>query len=263
MKPSHYSSPHGIRIAYHYTPGKTERVGLPGVVFLGGFRSNMNGIKARYLEQICKRHGQAYLRFDYSGHGCSSGTFEDGTIGSWAQDATDIIDHIFGQHAVILVGSSMGGWIALRLLLNRTVPIRGIIGIAAAPDFTRDIWHRMSRQDRKILARNGYLEIPSDYTQEPYRISRTLLEDGEQQSVLSKTCTIQVPLVLIHGKQDTDISWKKADDTASVFNGPGTRVILVESGDHRLSEPENLRLIENELTTLSNLDISKDQCRTE
>ncbi|MCB1948307.1 MAG: alpha/beta hydrolase [Burkholderiales bacterium] len=253
MPPDYFNSPHGTRIAYRYTPGKSERNTLPGVVFLGGFRSDMDGTKACYLEQVCMRNGQAYLRFDYGGHGYSSGTFEDGTIGSWKQDAADIIDHIFGQRDVVLAGSSMGGWIALRLLLERSTHIKGVVGIAAASDFTRDIKNRISLQQQAILERKGYLELPSDYAEVPYTITRALLEDGEQQAVLNKAHTIDVPLVLIHGKQDTDVPWIKACDTAAAFNGPDTRVILIEKAGHRLSEPENLQVIANELANIHRL----------
>ena len=246
----YYQSPNGTRIAYHYTPNKTIQ-NIPGVVFLGGFCSNMDGIKARHLEQVCTQNGQAYLRFDYSGHGKSDGKFENGTIGSWTQDANDIINHIFGKQPVILVGSSMGGWIALRLLLNRSITIKGIIGIAAAPDFTLDIKKQMTPHDSQKLENNGYLERPSDYAHTPYIYTRTLLEEGKQQAILDKTHTVDVPIILIHGKQDTDVPWKKAYDTASVFNGPDTRVILVEKANHRLSEPENLHIIKAELTKIS------------
>ena len=253
MPPCYYRSPHGTRIAFHYTPGMSGRNSLPGVVFLGGFRSDMNGTKARHLEQFCARNGQAYLRFDYSGHGRFGGAFENGTIGSWTQDATDIIDHVFEQRAVILAGSSMGGWIALRILLDRPARVYAVIGIAAAPDFTRDIKNRMTPSDHEMLERNGYVEIPSDYAQNPYIFTRSLLKDGEQQAVLDSTYHIQVPLVLIHGRQDTDVPYKKAGDTASAFKGPNTRVILIEQAGHRLSEPENLRVIETELIRVSGL----------
>ncbi|SEN46924.1 Pimeloyl-ACP methyl ester carboxylesterase [Nitrosomonas marina] len=251
MSLSYYDSPHGTRIAYCFTPGKTDRDTSPGIVFLGGFRSDMNGTKARFLEQICAQSGQSYLRFDYGGHGSSSGVFEQGTVGSWKQDAVDIIDHVFAQRGVVLVGSSMGGWIALRLLLERLVQVKGVIGIAAAPDFTRDIKNRMTSPERASLTRNGYLELPSAYAETPYIVTRALLEDGERQAVLDKVHEIQVPLVLIHGKQDADVSWKKARDTATAFKGPDTRVLLIDEAGHRLSKPENLRVIANELARIS------------
>ena len=246
----YYQSPNGTRIAYHYTSGKTIKNTL-GVVFLGGFCSNMDGIKARHLEQVCTQNGQAYLRFDYSGHGKSDGKFENGTIGLWIQDATDIISYIYGKQPVILIGSSMGGWIALRLLLNRSIPIKGIIGIAAAPDFTRDFENQITPQDHQKLANDGYLKRPSNYAHTPCIYTHTLLEEGKQQTILNKIHTVHVPIVLLHGKQDTDVPWKKAYDTASAFNGPDTRVILIEKGDHRLSKPENLHIIEAELTKIS------------
>jgi len=260
MSPSYYHSPHDVRIAYHYTPNQEESGNPPGVVFLGGFNSNMNGIKALFLEHVCARKGLAYLRFDYSGHGCSSGTFENGTIGSWMQDTIDIIGHIFGDRSVILVGSSMGGWIALRLLLNGSVSIKGLIGVAAAPDFTRDIQDRMTQQESEMLQRKGYFKMPSNYAQEPYKITRALLEDGKLQSVLNTVHRIKAPLTLIHGKQDTDVSWKKACDIASTIDGPNTRVILIEKGDHRLSEPENLHLVETELANITNLCTRENSC---
>lgn len=261
MSPSYYNSPHGTRIAYHFTPGKTLQNPAPGIVFLGGFRSNMEGTKARYLEQVCTRNKQAYLRFDYGGHGYSDGMFEDGTISSWTQDAADIIEHVFGQYNIIFVGSSMGGWIALRLLLDRPAHIKGVIGIAAAPDFTQDIRNRMTPQDHAMLTGNGYLEIPNGYENNPAILTRSFLEDGEQQAILNKTHNIQVPLTLIHGKQDTDIPWKKALDIKSAFKGPDTRVILIEKANHRLSEPENLRTIEIEIARISGLRFAERSIR--
>ena len=150
-------TPEGRRLAYNRIPGRG-----PGVVFLGGLRSDMTGTKALYLQDWAESEGRAFLRFDYSGHGQSSGTFEEGAIGDWFEDATHVIDRMT-EGPQILVGSSMGGWIAL--LLARSMPERvaGLVTIAAAPDFTEDdMWGGMSDAERELLLSRGYVEQPSD-----------------------------------------------------------------------------------------------------
>ena len=148
-------------LAYIYTPPASAGATLPLVMFLGGYRSDMQGTKAEYLEQQCKARGQAYVRFDYSGHGQSQGEFDDGTIGSWLGDATDILDHV-ASGPVVLVGSSMGGWIALLLAQKRAAMMHALIGIAAAPDFTEDIYCRLNGAQRQELEENGVAYVPND-----------------------------------------------------------------------------------------------------
>src|SRR3984957_19593812 len=167
----------GVELAWARLEGRR-----PTVIFLPGFRSDMTGDKATALAAFCAEHGQAMLRFDYSGHGASGGSFEDGTIGRWADDALAVIDRLTSG-PLVLVGSSMGGWIALLVALARKDRIAGLIGIAAAPDFTEAIWSAMTGEQRAILGRDGVMQRPSQYG-EPYPITRALIEDGRRRLLL-------------------------------------------------------------------------------
>ncbi len=236
--PSVLDTATGRRIAYHLTPGAS-----PGVVFLGGFRSDMAGTKALHLETWATRTGRAFLRFDYSGHGQSSGRFEDGAIGDWAEDAVAAIGALT-DGPQILVGSSMGGWIAL--LVARRLPGRlaGLVGIAAAPDFTADMESEFTEEDRESLAERGVLERPSDYAPEPYTFTRRLFEDGRQNLVLATPLHLPFPVRLLQGTADTDVDPAVALRLLNHATGPNIRLTLVKDADHRFSTPECLALIE-------------------
>ncbi|MCB1784114.1 MAG: alpha/beta hydrolase [Alphaproteobacteria bacterium] len=241
-----------VNLAYVYRVPTGNAANLPAVMFLGGFCSDMSGTKATYLEERCAARGQKFVRFDYSGHGESDGAFADGTIGSWARDAMDILDRVV-TGKVVLVGSSMGGWIALRLLLARPDRVAGVVGIAAAPDFTKDIEALMTEAQKKSIAAEGFFEVPNDYGPEPYVFTRHLLEDGRAQCVLGNVHPLSVPLTLVQGKMDMDVPWKKALAIEGAFPGAATKVIFVEDGDHRLSRPEDLALIDREVMAVSGL----------
>jgi pimeloyl-ACP methyl ester carboxylesterase len=234
--PGFIDRPGGHRVAYHMTPGKS-----PGVVFLGGFMSDMTGTKAMALEAYCQARGQAFLRFDYLGHGASSGNFADGTIGRWADDAMAALDQLT-EGPQILIGSSMGGWTMLLTALARPERVCGLIGIAAAPDFTEDImWNMFDDSQRKTLVEDGAVHIPSDYGDgEPYVISRTLIEDGRNNLLLTGDIAIDCPVRLLQGMKDTDVPWRTALAVADKLTGGDVEVILVKDGDHRLSEPQDL-----------------------
>lgn len=241
---SYFDASQGHKLAYIYTPARKSGENLPAVVFLGGFKSDMEGTKALYLQEQCKKREQAFLRFDYSGHGRSEGEFVDGTIGSWAQDAKDIINNILAGQDLILVGSSMGGWISLRLLIDRPDNIRAVVGIAAAPDFTKDIEAQMRDEDRVMMQELGRLEVANDYSDQPYIFTKDLIEDGRQQFVLTQAHSINVPLILLQGKQDADVPWKKAISIQSCFGHDNTEIVFIEDGDHRLSRDQDLALID-------------------
>ncbi len=243
----------GVKLAYIHTPSSNSGKDLPAVVFLGGFKSDMHGSKATYLEEQCKKRGQEYLRFDYSGHGKSGGEFVKGTIGSWKQDAIDVIEHVLKDRDLILVGSSMGGWIALRLLIERPDHIKGVIGIAAAPDFTKDIENMMSKEECKMMERLGRLEIPNDYSDEPYIFTKELLEDGRDQSLLYDSYDIDVPLILIQGKLDKDVPWEKAVIIKDKFVGSDTEIIFIDDGDHSLSREQDLKIINDQVKKVSGI----------
>lgn len=238
MSPEYLDTAQGRRIAYHRSTGAG-----PGVVFLGGFKSDMDGTKALHLEAWAQAQGRAFLRFDYSGHGQSSGDFLDGAIGDWAADAMAAIGALT-EGPQILVGSSMGGWIAL--LAARAMPERvaGLVGIAAAPDFTEDsMWAGFSDAEKARLTEQGRVEQPSDYSDEPYIITRRLIEDGRDQLVLRDPLPAPFPVRLVHGTADTDVLISVPLRLIDHIDSPDARLTLVKGADHRFSEPENLDLI--------------------
>ncbi len=231
--------PQGRRIAFEHQTGQG-----PGVVFLGGFKSDMRGSKAEHLAQWAARTGRAFLRFDYSGHGESSGAFEDGTIGDWAADAMAAISTLTDGPQV-LVGSSMGGWISL--LVARAMPERvaGLVGIAAAPDFTEDgYWAAATPAQREALLRDGRWELPSEYSDAPYVITRHLIEDGRNHLVLRSPLALPFPVRLLQGTADPDVPMDWALRLLDHAQSPDLHLTLVKGADHRFSTPECLGLIE-------------------
>ena len=225
----------------------------PTVVFLSGFRSDMTGDKATALADYCAAHGQALLRFDYSGHGASGGTFEDGTIGRWAADAVTVIDQQ-SDGPLILIGSSMGGWMALLTALARPQRVAALIGIAAAPDFTETLmWQAMTFEERARLMRDGSVEVPSEYGG-PYPITRALIEDGRTHLLLNDPIALDCPVRLLHGQQDLDVPWETSMRIAEQLTSQDVQVLLVKDGDHRLSRPQDLALLTRTLAPLLGQD---------
>ena len=230
-------TPQGRQIAYH----QTARQG-PGVVFLGGFKSDMTGTKAQHLQDWAEATGRAFLRFDYSGHGQSSGDFLDGCIGDWAADAQAAIAALTTGPQV-LVGSSMGGWIALLTAKAMPERVAGLVGIAAAPDFTEDLmWAGFSEAERAAVMA-GRLEQPSDYSDEPYIITQKLIEDGRQHLVLRAPLNLPFPLRLLQGTADADVPQTVALRLLDHADSPDARLTLVKGADHRFSTPECLDLM--------------------
>lgn len=228
----------GRHIAYHRTEGRG-----PGVVFLGGFRSDMSGSKALFLQSWAKATGRAFLRFDYSGHGASHGAFVDGAIGDWRDDAAEVIKAAT-DGPQILVGSSMGGWISLLLARDMPSRVAGLVGIAAAPDFTERMWEtEFPPADRARLLQDGVLHRPSDYSDEPYPITRRLIEDGRQNLVLDKPLVLPFPVRLLQGTADTDVPPSVALGLLDHIDCPDLRLTLVKDADHRFSTPDCLGLI--------------------
>lgn len=229
---------HGRRIAWHRRAGRG-----PGVVFLGGFKSDMTGTKAMFLQDWADRTGRAFLRFDYSGHGDSSGDFEAGAIGDWAEDAAEAITALT-EGPQLLVGSSMGGWIAL--LIARAMPDRlaGLVTIAAAPDFTEDgYWAGFSQAERETVMRDGRIELPSDYDDQPYVITRRLIEDGRQHLVLRAPLRLPFPVRMLQGTADEAVPMGWALRLLEHAEGEDLRLTLVKGADHRFSTPDCLALI--------------------
>ncbi|MFT5743737.1 MAG: pimeloyl-ACP methyl ester carboxylesterase [Paracoccaceae bacterium] len=234
-------TPQGRRIAYHLTPGNG-----PAVVFLGGFKSDMAGTKAVHLQDWAVRTGRAFLRFDYSGHGESSGKFSDGAIGDWFQDACAALTLINGP--VVLVGSSMGGWISL--LVARAMPdkVAGLVTIAAAPDFTEDsMWAGFDTPQRAALDVDGQVALPSDYG-DPYIITRRLIEDGRENLVLRAPLNLPFPVRFLQGTADADVETAVALRLLDHATGPDMHLTLVDGADHRFSDEACLDLITQTVT---------------
>lgn len=235
--PDFLKTPSGRNIAYH----KTEGTG-PGVIFLGGFVSDMQGTKAVHLEDWAKSTGRTFLRFDYSGHGESSEDFANGSIGDWARDAQDVVEHLTTGPQV-LVGSSMGGWISL--LLAQRIPDRigGLVGIAAAPDFTEDsMWGEFSEDQRQHILADGHISIPSDYGA-PYIITRKLIEDGRDNLVLRQPMPLNFPVRFLQGTADVDVLPEVALRLLDHATGDDISLRLVKGADHRFSTPDCLDMI--------------------
>ncbi len=240
------------KLAYIHSPAAKGRENDPLVMFFGGFMSDMNGTKATHLEQQCKARGQGFLRFDYSGHGLSEGEFIDGTIGSWKEDALAMFDHMV-KGPVVLVGSSMGGWIALHLALERADSVQGLIGIAAAPDFTQGMYHEyLTDEQKQEIQEKGHTELPSDYDA-PYIITRALIEDGKAQCLLDREHEISIPMHLVQGKQDVQVPCETALKIKEMFKASDVNISFIDDGDHSLSRPDDLVLIDKEIRKLSGI----------
>jgi pimeloyl-ACP methyl ester carboxylesterase len=241
------------RLAYIYSPPSERGMKYPMAMFLGGYRSDMQGTKATYFEKQCQARGQAYLRFDYSGHGLSGGAFEDGTIGAWLDDAQDIFDHV-SQGPAVLVGSSMGGWVGLLLALRRAGIVQGMVGIAAAPDFTEQMYHeRLNDAQRQELHEKGYFEVPNDYHQQPYKFTRNFYEEAKNHLLLNKSRSVDFSLRIIQGMKDEEVPWETAVKIQKTFSCAQSDIILIEDGDHRLSRPEDLEIIDKEIKSISGI----------
>jgi pimeloyl-ACP methyl ester carboxylesterase len=234
----------GIELAWSKLDGSG-----PTIVFLPGFRSGMGGDKATALAAFCAARGQAMLRFDYSGHGASDGEFVDGTIGIWASDALTAIDRMT-EGKLILVGSSMGGWLALLAALQRPERIAALVGVAAAPDFTEKLmWDAMTFEERARLTRDGILLVPSQYG-EPTPITRALIEEGRNHLLLDGPIMLDCKVRLLHGQADPDVPWEMALQIAERVISHDVEVVLIKDGDHRLSRPGDLALLKRTVAVL-------------
>jgi len=225
----------GEFVAYERSPGQA-----PEVMFLGGFASDMTGTKALHLEAHCRARGRAFTRFDYQGHGASSGRFADGTIGQWTEDALAVLDRVVAGPAV-LAGSSMGGWIMLLVALARPERVKGLAGIAAAPDFTERLMRQaLTPEEAAALERDGVLHQPSAYG-DPLPITRRLLDEGRDHLLLAQPIAIGCPVHLLHGQADQDVPFELALELAGQLASRQVTVELIKDGDHRLSRDADLR----------------------
>lgn len=244
--PEYLALPNNVKIAYHQRPGRQ-----PGIVFLGGFMSDMTGTKALALEEFAVARGQAFLRFDYQGHGASSGAFQEGTIGQWANDAVAVIDALT-EGPQILVGSSMGGWIMMLAALARPARVAGLVGIAAAPDFTEDLmWPAFTPEIRQTLERDGVYFAPSDYGDAPYPITLQLITDGRAHLLLRAPLNIPVPVRLLQGMCDPDVPYQHAFKIIEALQEGNVEAVFIKDGDHRLSRDRDLALLTRTVAALS------------
>lgn len=236
--PIHSLDRAGTAIAYRRSPGTG-----PGLVFLTGFRSDMSGNKAVALERWAREEGRAFVRFDYHAHGLSGGNWEDGSIGRWRDDALAVLDQLT-DGPQMLVGSSMGGWIALLLALARPERVAGLLAIAPAPDFTeRMVRPRLGPAQREALERDGRFIAPSAYDPAGYPITRHLLDEARAHLLLGGPIPIRCPVRLLHGQCDPDIPWQTSLDLAAALESKDVQTTLVKDGDHRLSRDGDLALM--------------------
>jgi len=234
--PSFFEGPNG-RIAYRARAGDAQR---PGGLWLGGFRSDMLGTKAEYLDGWAAQNGRAYLRFDYTGHGESDGAFEDGSISAWSEDALAVLDGLTSGPQ-ILVGSSMGGWIAALLALKRPERVAAIAFIAPAPDFTERLMRpSFTPEQRRALEEKGRIETPSDYSDEPEIITRKLIDDGRNNLVMTGRIAIAAPVRILQGMKDEAVPYAHALEFAGMLESEDVEILMTPHGDHRLSTPADL-----------------------
>lgn len=228
----------GATVAYAHSPGDS-----PTVVFFCGYASDMNGTKARFLESHCRDRSQAYLRFDYQGHGASSGRFEHGTLGLWLEDARAVVETVTGG-PLLLVGSSMGAWIMLLAALAMKRRVAGLLGIAPAPDFTEDlILPALTPEQRASLESEGVVALPSRYAETPQLLSKVFLDDARNRLLLRARIALQCPVRLIHGFDDPDVPWNTSLRLVERLESDDVRLTLVKGGGHRLSGPRELALL--------------------
>lgn len=230
----------------------------PCAVFLGGFRSDMEGTKALHLERTCRERGQAFVRFDYSGHGVSEGRFEDGTIGGWLDDALDVIDGLT-EGPVVLAGSSMGGWIGLLAARARPQRVAGFVGIAAAPDFTGEFYGEQLTPERQdALAAQGFFLLDTPYG-EPYVITKRLIEESRAHFLLRGSGPdLKIPVRLLQGMRDPEVPWPVALRLVSAIGPRWAEAFLIADGDHRLSRPQDLDVLDAVVREVSDIVAGKE-----
>lgn len=246
--PSKLLNTRGQALSYRYQAGNP---GLPAVLYLHGYASDMQATKAEYLAEFCAARDQSYLRFEYAGNGTSEGVFAEGTIGAWLDDALTMIDTVTKEN-FILVGSSMGGWIGLHCAMARPERIRAFIGIAAAPDFTEEIWlNRLSESERAACQLQGSLAMPSSLGS-PLVLSNVLLQEGRKHLLLNKPIPLDIPVTLLQGRQDAEVPWQTAFTLKDKIGPSVAEIVIVEDGDHRLAREQDLELLGQTVSHMTN-----------
>jgi pimeloyl-ACP methyl ester carboxylesterase len=244
----------GARIAFRRTEGPSGKAGL---VWLGGFHSDMLGEKATALHQQAQLAGRAFVRFDYFGHGESSGKFEDGTISRWRSDALAAIDRLTDGR-LVLVGSSMGGWMALLAALARLERVQGLVLLAPAPDFTdRLMWAALGKDQQQEIMEKGFWMRPSPHDPAGYPITRRLIEDGRTWNIMDWEIPLDIPARILQGGLDEDVPWSYSLDLVEKLRGTDVTWTLIKDGDHRLSRPQDIdRITATALTLADQVDAS-------
>ena len=225
----------GIRLAFHHNPGYS-----PGVIFCTGFRSDMTGSKAVSLGAFCRDRGQQYTRFDYRGHGQSGGIFADSTVGDWLKDALTILDSV-ATGPQIVVGSSMGGWIAFLLARARPNRIAAIITVAPAVDMTQRTLANLPDDAKHQLGEKGVWMRPSQYEPAGYPITQKLLEEGINHNLLSDPIHFEGPVRILHGMQDDAVPWWLSLDISDALISNDVKITFVKDADHRMSRPDDIK----------------------
>ena len=247
---NYLSAPDGEKIAYKMSEGPTGYSG-PTLIWCGGLKSDMEGGKAVHLHDWAIEEGRSYIRFDYFGHGVSTGEFRKGTISRWAADVVQVMDEL-AKGDIILIGSSMGGWASLLAALKRLDRVKGLLLIAPAPDFTEKLtWAEWSEEQRETLKRDGIVYVPSDYD-EPYEYSRVLIEDGRANQILDAPIKFDGPVRILQGAMDPVVPWEYSRQIVDVITSEDVDYTLVKNGDHSLSTSNDLdRLVR----------VAKELCR--
>ena len=233
-----------LKLAYHIREGKE-----PGIVFLAGLKSNMEGTKALFLDDYCQRTNRAYLRFDYSGHGSSSGTFEKGSVLDWYRESVLLLNTLKPGMPQLLVGSSMGAWIGLKIVQDHPELVKGLIGVSSAPDFTEDILVDMDPEDYSHMELHGYFNLHTDYDQS-ITITNKMIEDGRECSLYNSPLYMPIPVRFLHAADDKDVSVDNVLDVLYYASGPDINLTIVKGEDHRFSSKKCLRLIENTIDSI-------------
>ena len=245
--PAFFTTEQGRKLAYIKTQSPKNGT-KKSVVFLGGFMSDMDSTKAKFLEQLSADAGFDYVRFDYSGHGRSEGDFIAGTLSHWTEDALAIIDNLT-QGPIVLVGSSMGGWIMLNIACRRLARVQGLVGVAPAPDFTRLMWETFNPQIKETLRTDGLYLQPSDYG-DPYPITLALIEDGKNHLLLDNPIPINCPVHILQGMADNIVPWTHAPRIVTALYSTEVTLTLTKDGDHSLSRDSDLEKLKKAVLAL-------------
>ena len=237
----------GVKISYLHRP-KLKKGPKVSIIFLSGYKSDMLGTKANFLDTLSKKIGYEYLRFDYSGHGTSEGNIEKQLLSDWVNEAYFLIKKL--KYPVIIVGSSLGGWIAFILLKKFKKNILGVIGIAAAPDFTYDIVNNLSSIQKKRYTDKGYVSIKSDYEEEPYIFTKKFIQDSKKNFVLLKKLEINTKVVLLYGLQDNAVKLETQIKLLKLLKKKYAKLTISNSSDHRMSSTLDLNLLEQTIKNM-------------